>query len=158
MGVSPTFSSCSPNVFRSVPLNAANSLLYASYTLQTSSRFVRHTSNTFDTSFKHVTHRLEIRFVHAKLSLDVPRLMSNACQRSPNLPITYGLRVRDVWIKRWHQSENFVHAQNIPTTSTYHDVCQRVSACSKLMQNLFKTYSTYASVFVIFCTRWAYVV
>ena len=76
----------------------------------------------------------------AKHYLDVFRLMSNlqvtcvdVCQRLRNMPTTYGQRMRNVWVIRWHTSQNFKYVKicrRARRTRTYADVCQRASACS----------------------------
>ena len=98
------------------------------------------------TCVQQVTHRLEISFGYAKHYLDVFRLMSNlqvtcvdVCQRSRNVPPTYGQRMRNVC----HTSQNFKHAKicrRARRTTTYasvlrripayYDVYQHASACS----------------------------
>ena len=155
-----TGSSCEPHFYIPILLNAANTPLYGSCKLVTrsvSSVVGRKTSNTStyvgDTlhiGSKHVTHRLEISFGYAKHYLDVFRLMSNlqvtcvdVCQRSRNVPPTYGQRMRNVWVIRWHTSKNFKHvkicrrarrtttyASVLRRMPAYYDVYQRASVCS----------------------------
>ena len=140
-----TGSSCEPHFYIPIPLTAANTPLYGSSKLETrsvSSGVVRRTSNTSlcvgDTlhiGSKHVTHRLEISFGYAKHYLDVFRLMSNfqvtcvdVCQRSRNVPTTYGQRMRNVWVICWHTSQNFKHVKicrRARRTTTYVSVLQR---------------------------------
>ncbi len=82
--------------------------------------------------------------------LDVFRLMSTSqvtcvdvCQRSRNVPTTYGQRMRNV-CHTPSTSRNFQHAENLSTYSAYYDVCQRASTCfsvlltyTKLTHNVF---------------------
>ena len=132
-----TGSSCEPHFYIPIPLNAANTPLYGSCKfcgrLEDVNQIRLHTSmcvgDTLHIGSKHVTHRLEISFGYAKHYLDVFRLMSNLqvtcvdlCQRSHNVPTTYGQRMRNVWIIRWHTSQNFPHAWNFATYSAYYDV------------------------------------
>ena len=98
----------------------------------------------------------------AKHYLDVFRLMSNlqvtcvdVCQRSRNVPTTYGQHMRNVWVIRWHTSKNFKHGKFVDELGVlrlmpaYYDVCQHTTAYANVLltyTNLPITYSTCASV------------